>query len=188
MPLMSENDFSVDHDLHNRIERDYESSSFAMKLINTIETSPVNRRSTDSVKSYDFLYENDLNRGSCSCKSDKSYENMKFSNYKADVKNRIRGEGGARKINFTPKGKSEVCQTVQTEVSSESDDSEDRVKVVPFTTERLKPARHRLRNTIFSILKNGDVCLEFLSKSKSKEIVREVVRISKNGLKVRTRQ
>lgn len=187
MQLISENDFSTDHDLHNRIERDYD-SSFTKKLTNNIEFSPVKRRAADSAKSCEVFYENEfLNRGSCNCskcKCNKSCENMKLANYTADVKNRIRGDG-ARKIKFGAKGKSEAGPTVPIEFSSESDESEDRVKVMPFTTERLKPARHRLRNTIFSILENGDVCVEFLrSKSKSKEIVGEVVRISKNGLKV----
>lgn len=62
----------------------------------------------------------------------------------------------------------------------------DTVKVVPFNTERLKPTRHRSKNVILSILENGDVCVEFLrNKSKVKEMVVEVCRISKNGMKVK---
>lgn len=71
--------------------------------------------------------------------------------------------------------------------SSESEGVDDRIKVRPFSTERLKATRHRLKNIVLSILENGEVCLEWLrsSKSKNKETVVEVVRISKNGSKVR---
>lgn len=67
---------------------------------------------------------------------------------------------------------------------SDSDGVEDRVKVVPFNTDRLNPTRAELKNIVLSILKNGDVCVERLKQSKGKKLVVEVVRISGNGLKV----
>lgn len=68
--------------------------------------------------------------------------------------------------------------------SSESVFTADTVKVTPFNTERLKSTRHRSKNVILSILENGEVCIEFLRNKSKKEIVVEVCRITKNGLKV----
>lgn len=188
MQLMSENDFFANHDFHDRVERDYD-SSFTKKLTNNMEFSPVQRRAVDPAKRCEVFYENEfLNRAGCNCSkcnSNRSCEKAKPAGYKADAKSKTRADGSVRKIVFSANEKAESHPAAGTEFSSESDDSEERVKVTPFTTERLKSTRHRLRNTVFSILENGDVCVEFLrSKSKSKEIITEVVRISKNGLKV----
>lgn len=52
-----------------------------------------------------------------------------------------------------------------------------------LTTARLQKHRHRTKNKVLSILKNGNVCVEFIKmKSKSKEErVVEVIRISSDG-------
>ncbi|KAF5276849.1 hypothetical protein FQA39_LY06401 [Lamprigera yunnana] len=48
---------------------------------------------------------------------------------------------------------------------------------------RLFPTRHQTKNTILSILESGEVCVEFIKVygSKKKELIREVIRISRDG-------
>lgn len=68
---------------------------------------------------------------------------------------------------------------------SDSDGAEERVKVMPFSTERLNPTRTVLKNVVLSILENGDVCVERLKSNKAETLVVEVVLITGNGLMVR---
>lgn len=66
-------------------------------------------------------------------------------------------------------------------------DISDRICINPFNTDRLKETRQRGKNVVLSILKNGDVAVEFVkTKSRTKEeLVVEVCRITKDGLRVR---
>lgn len=56
----------------------------------------------------------------------------------------------------------------------------------PFCSKRLLPTRHQTKNAVLSILKDGEVCIEFLKKrgSLKKDMVCEVMRISPDGLRI----
>ncbi|CAH1995395.1 unnamed protein product [Acanthoscelides obtectus] len=57
--------------------------------------------------------------------------------------------------------------------------------LVPLCSERLLPTRHQTKNTVLSILKDGEVCIEFIKKrSSGREVVYEVMRISADGMRV----
>jgi len=53
-------------------------------------------------------------------------------------------------------------------------------------TSRLLPARHRNKNTILTILKNGWACLEIIKSSNQLESVYEVLLVSKDGNFIKT--
>lgn len=170
---------------------DYNSNDFySMKYSNDLNTKP----------SCQVFCENEvLNRQNCNCleckyKMDEQFvrDNSKNSNacqfstsdYCLSEKTPSECNCGKRtceKVNSDSRRKEyQTSRTV-----AETVYSTDTVKVVPFSTERLKSTRHRSKNVILSILDNGDVCVEFLrNKSKLKEMVVEVCRITKNGLKV----
>nr|CAI5861153.1 unnamed protein product [Callosobruchus analis] len=58
---------------------------------------------------------------------------------------------------------------------------------VPLCSERLLPTRHQTKNTVLSILKDGEVCIEFIKRRGSgREVVCEVMRISADGMRVVT--
>lgn len=58
--------------------------------------------------------------------------------------------------------------------------------IVPFCSKRLIPTRHQTKNAVLSILKDGEVCIEFLKKRGpfKKDVVCEVMRISADGLRI----
>ncbi len=173
-----------------------------VKNSNNKEFSPVQRCAPQSGKQdYEVFYENEvLNpkyNGHWKRNDAKPYEYHPLSpaNTKQNDRNalrcRINADMPCRKLDYSAEMRNCDAKAAAPECaanigfSSESDDPEDRIKVIPFSTERLKTTRHRLKNAIFSILENGDVCVELLrSKSKLKEMVVEVIKISKNGLKV----
>lgn len=141
--------------------------------------SPVQRSTFDSEKNCEVFFENEISsRNDCwKHKVEIDSDNLGSSPQwcERNEKHRKRLTGTKYHVNGN---------------TSESD-AEERIKVVPLNTERLKPKREELKNVILSILDNGDVCVERLrNKSESRgsckdeKVVVEVVRISKNGLKV----
>lgn len=56
----------------------------------------------------------------------------------------------------------------------------------PFCSKRLLPTRHQTKNAVLSILKDGEVCIEFIKKRGpfKKDMVCEVMRISPDGLRI----
>ncbi|XP_014341196.1 serine/threonine-protein kinase PLK4 [Latimeria chalumnae] len=56
--------------------------------------------------------------------------------------------------------------------------------VAPLSAHRLKPIRQKTKNAVVSVLDRGEVCMEFLKGHGSQEQVREVLRISCDGLKI----
>ncbi|XP_073497636.1 serine/threonine-protein kinase PLK4 isoform X1 [Phyllobates terribilis] len=56
--------------------------------------------------------------------------------------------------------------------------------ISPLNSERLKPIRQKTKNAVVSILDTGEVCMEFLKEQNSQERVREVLRISCDGILV----
>lgn len=75
------------------------------------------------------------------------------------------------------------CSSLDPTVKSEKIKN---ISVEPFSTARLLPTRHQTKNAVLSILKDGEVCIEFLKKRTSikKDIVCEVMRISSDGLRI----
>lgn len=154
-------------------------NSYTKKSSNPL-FSPVQRRTVDREQNCEVFCENEvLNRKhdywKCTVENN---SNLKLSPQRADSNERRRKPPTKGHANGN---------------TSESE-TEERVKVEPFNTERLKPKREELKNVILSILDNGDVCVERLRRSESRgsrkdeKMVVEVVRISKNGLKVRITQ
>ncbi|XP_070567105.1 serine/threonine-protein kinase PLK4-like [Ptychodera flava] len=56
--------------------------------------------------------------------------------------------------------------------------------ISPIKVDRLRPIRQRTRNAVVSILKNGEVCLEFLKSKENEDRVVEVLMISDSGTKI----
>uniref|UniRef100_A0A6P7FRS1 Serine/threonine-protein kinase SAK n=1 Tax=Diabrotica virgifera virgifera TaxID=50390 RepID=A0A6P7FRS1_DIAVI len=58
--------------------------------------------------------------------------------------------------------------------------------LTPLCSERLLPTRHQTGNAVLSILKNGEVCIEFLKnrKTSNNDFVRKVMRISPDGMRI----
>ncbi|XP_035228656.1 serine/threonine-protein kinase PLK4-like isoform X2 [Stegodyphus dumicola] len=56
--------------------------------------------------------------------------------------------------------------------------------VDPLNSVRLKPKRILKKNTVISILDNGEVCLEFLKVKKDKKYVTQVFAISSDGMSI----
>lgn len=58
--------------------------------------------------------------------------------------------------------------------------------LIPLCSERLLPTRHQTKNAILSILKDGEVCIEFIKKrgSPKRDYVCEVMRISTDGMRI----
>ncbi|XP_049959323.1 serine/threonine-protein kinase PLK4 [Schistocerca serialis cubense] len=68
---------------------------------------------------------------------------------------------------------------------SDSDRSTTGPTATPLNTSRLTPMRHKLDSAVCHILQDGDVCIEFLKKKKSKsEKVVDVCRISGDGIRI----
>nr|XP_023026817.1 serine/threonine-protein kinase PLK4 [Leptinotarsa decemlineata] len=61
-----------------------------------------------------------------------------------------------------------------------------RKKLLQICSKRLLPTRHQTKNAILSILKDGEVCIEFIKKKgyHKKDMVCEVMRISPDGLRI----
>ena len=56
--------------------------------------------------------------------------------------------------------------------------------VEPLNSLRLRPIRQKTRNAVVSIIDDGEVCLEFFHHKNGQDRVFEVLRISKNGMKI----
>ncbi|XP_055856439.1 serine/threonine-protein kinase PLK4 [Episyrphus balteatus] len=63
---------------------------------------------------------------------------------------------------------------------------EEKISVPPLNTERLQPTRHKTKNAIMSILKTGEVVIEFIKyKSRVQEDrITDIIWISKDGMRV----
>ncbi|XP_034942136.1 serine/threonine-protein kinase PLK4 [Chelonus insularis] len=59
-----------------------------------------------------------------------------------------------------------------------------KLQVPPLNTKRLLPIRHKAKSVVFTILENGEVCIEFTKKKNITERVSEVCRISGDGLRI----
>ncbi|XP_058794840.1 serine/threonine-protein kinase PLK4 [Phymastichus coffea] len=59
-----------------------------------------------------------------------------------------------------------------------------KMSVLPLSTLRLQPTRHRTKSAILTILNNGEVCVEFIKKRNNMEKISEVCRISGDGLRI----
>lgn len=92
-----------------------------------------------------------------------------------------------------------VCQTSHNSRHFQSDDQNKHTAkkpcdsdrpitgptAAPLNTSRLTPMRHKLDSAVCHILQDGDVCIEFLKKKKSKtEKVVDVCRISGDGIRI----
>ncbi|KAF7994963.1 hypothetical protein HCN44_004435 [Aphidius gifuensis] len=61
-------------------------------------------------------------------------------------------------------------------------DTTEKTLLTPINSERLAPTRHKTRNAILTILKNGEICIELLKKHRDQtEKIHEVFRISSDG-------
>ncbi|KAK6620461.1 hypothetical protein RUM44_006862 [Polyplax serrata] len=60
----------------------------------------------------------------------------------------------------------------------------DGIKVQPFNSERLQPARHKTNKAVLSILESGEVAIEFIKRKGKEDRVTDCCRISKDGIRV----
>lgn len=75
-------------------------------------------------------------------------------------------------------------ERVTEEVGESSHNGSSKLSVPPLDSRRLPPTRHKANKGLFTILENGEVCIEFLKKKGLTEKITEVCRISNDGLRV----
>ncbi|XP_066589656.1 serine/threonine-protein kinase PLK4 [Prorops nasuta] len=73
---------------------------------------------------------------------------------------------------------------MKTENANELFEENKKLPVSPLSSLRLQPARHRSKTTLLTILENGEVCVEFITKKNGTEKISEVCRISNDGLRI----
>ncbi|XP_049451429.1 serine/threonine-protein kinase PLK4 [Epinephelus fuscoguttatus] len=81
-----------------------------------------------------------------------------------------------------PHGRELKPQSVKPSVDKEKKTLRDIVP--PLCASRLKPIRQKTKNAVVSVLDTGDVCMELLKCQNGQERVKEVLRISCDGLMV----
>lgn len=85
--------------------------------------------------------------------------------------------------NFSRSRDPSPCRPFQSPIPTEKPKN---MPLEPFCSKRLLPARHQTKNAVLSILKDGEVCIEFIKKRGplKKDTVCEVMRISPDGLRI----